>query len=61
MKWIVMDVRDLQVPDALIDIAIDKGTLDTMIHGSLWDLPDDVRSNVGNTSMRSAYFKFFNA
>jgi hypothetical protein len=42
-----MDVRDLQLPDASIDVAIDKGTLDAMIHGSLWDPPDDVKDNVG--------------
>ena len=42
-----MDVRDLQIPDASVDVAIDKGTLDAMIHGSLWDPPDDVRENVG--------------
>lgn len=38
-----MDVRSLQLPDASVDVAIDKGTLDAMIHGSLWDPPDDVR------------------
>lgn len=42
-----MDVRELQVPDACFDVAIDKGTLDAFLHGSLWDPPDDVRSNVG--------------
>lgn len=42
-----MDVRNLQIPDASVEVAIDKGTLDAMIHGSMWDPPADVRSNVG--------------
>ena len=42
-----MDVRELDFPDASVDIAVDKGTLDAFIHGSLWDPPDDVRTNVG--------------
>ncbi|RDW66924.1 hypothetical protein BP5796_09673 [Coleophoma crateriformis] len=46
-RWKFMDVRDLQLPDASVDVAIDKGTLDAMIHGSLWDPPEDVRENVG--------------
>jgi hypothetical protein len=46
-RWYVMDVRKLQMPNESVDIAIDKGTLDAMIHGSLWDPPTDVRSNVG--------------
>ena len=37
----------MQLPDDSIDVAIDKSTLDTMIHGSLWEPPDDVRENVG--------------
>ncbi|PMD54321.1 S-adenosyl-L-methionine-dependent methyltransferase [Hyaloscypha bicolor E] len=46
-RWGVMDVRELQLPDGSVDVAIDKGTLDAMIHGSLWDPPADVQSNVG--------------
>ncbi|KAH6714467.1 S-adenosyl-L-methionine-dependent methyltransferase [Leptodontidium sp. MPI-SDFR-AT-0119] len=46
-QWVVMDVRALSLPTASVDIAIDKGTLDAFIHGSLWDPPDDVRANVG--------------
>jgi hypothetical protein len=46
-QWCVMDVRSLQLPANSIDMAIDKGTLDAMIHGSLWDPPEDVRENVG--------------
>jgi hypothetical protein len=46
-KWTVMDVRCMQFDDVSIDIAIDKGTLDAMLHGSMWDPPDDVRKAVG--------------
>lgn len=42
-----MDVRNLEFQDASIDNAIDKGTLDAFLHGSLWDPPEDVRENVG--------------
>jgi hypothetical protein len=45
-RWSVMDVRALELPDRSVDVAIDKETLDAMIHGSLWDPPEDVRSNV---------------
>jgi EEF1A lysine methyltransferase 4 len=45
-RWCVMDVRELQLLDCFVDVAIDKGTLDAMIHGSLWDPPADVRGNV---------------
>ncbi|KAI9054370.1 hypothetical protein LZ554_001533 [Drepanopeziza brunnea f. sp. 'monogermtubi'] len=45
--WIVMDVRKLELADDTIDVAIDKGTLDAFIHGSMWDPPQDVRTNVG--------------
>jgi hypothetical protein len=44
--WRVMDVRALQLPSASFAVAIDKGTLDAMLHGSLWDPPDDVRASV---------------
>lgn len=46
-RWVVMDVRSLEIPSASIDVAVDKATLDAFIHGSLWDPPDDVRENVG--------------
>ncbi|KAL2069602.1 hypothetical protein VTL71DRAFT_14281 [Oculimacula yallundae] len=46
-QWTVMDVRRLEFEDASIDVAIDKGTLDAFLHGSLWDPPEDVRVNVG--------------
>ncbi|KAI9644093.1 hypothetical protein NHQ30_007445 [Ciborinia camelliae] len=45
--WTVMDVRDMKLKDGEIDVAIDKGTLDAMIHGSMWDPPQEVRENVG--------------
>ena len=41
-----MDVRRLNVENNRFDIAIDKSTLDAMLHGSLWDPPADVRRNV---------------
>jgi hypothetical protein len=46
-RWDVMDVRELELPDGSVDVAIDKGTLDAMIHGSVWDPPADVQLNVG--------------
>ena len=46
-QWSVMDVREMQLPDGSVDVAIDKGTLDAFLHGSLWDPPADVQSNVG--------------
>jgi hypothetical protein len=46
-EWRVMDVRSLELADAEVDVAVDKGTLDAMIHGSLWDPPEDVCENVG--------------
>ncbi|PBP18577.1 Endothelin-converting enzyme 2 [Diplocarpon rosae] len=46
-KWAVMDVRQLELQDSSIDLAIDKGTLDAFLHGSLWSPPDDVITNVG--------------
>jgi hypothetical protein len=40
----VRDIRK-QVPDASVDVAFDKGTLDAMISGSPWGPPDDVLQN----------------
>lgn len=46
IRWLEQDVRNMtDIPSACIDIAIDKGTLDAMISGSLWDPPDVVRIN----------------
>lgn len=47
LEWEVMDVRRMSIPSSSIDVALDKGTLDAMLHGSLWDPEDDVRENVG--------------
>lgn len=46
-KWLYMDARHMSFPDKSIEVAIDKSTLDAMIHGSQWDPPADVRENVG--------------
>ncbi|KAI9805197.1 MAG: hypothetical protein M1825_001033 [Sarcosagium campestre] len=47
IEWLVMDIRDMHVlDDARFDIAIDKGTLDAFLHGSLWTPPSDVVENV---------------
>ena len=43
--WQVMDVRRMELEDASFDVAIDKGTLDAMLHGSLWEPEDDVKAN----------------
>lgn len=45
LDWQVMDVRRMGLESATFDIAIDKGTLDAMLHGSLWDPEDDVKAN----------------
>ncbi|CAF9908994.1 MAG: hypothetical protein ALECFALPRED_005189 [Alectoria fallacina] len=45
--WKVMDVRQMDgLFDDSFDIAIDKATMDSMFHGSMWDPPDDVRENI---------------
>ena len=45
--WKVMDVRQMKFKDGSFDLAIDKATMDSMFHGSLWDPPKDVRANIG--------------
>jgi len=46
LEWRVMDVRDMAgVEDSSINVAIDKGTLDAMIHGSMWEPPEEVTRN----------------
>lgn len=46
ISWRVADVRHMtDIVDAAFDVAIDKGTLDAMISGSLWDPPEEVRTN----------------
>lgn len=48
IEWQVADTRDMKdFADGEFDIAIDKGTLDAMISGSLWDPPPEVRQNTG--------------
>ena len=48
MSWEVMDVRHLDFEESRFDVAIDKGTLDAMLHGSLWNPPVDVRKSVAD-------------
>lgn len=45
-EWKVMDVRDMKLESQSFDVAIDKATMDSMFHGSMWDPPDDVRTNI---------------
>ncbi|CAK7269381.1 hypothetical protein SEPCBS119000_003539 [Sporothrix epigloea] len=47
MEWRTMDVREMELGSATINVAFDKGTLDAMIHGSPWNPPDDVMDNTG--------------
>jgi len=46
LPWEVMDVRAMKFKTTTLDIAIDKGTLDVMLYGSLWDPEDEVKTNV---------------
>ncbi len=49
IEWMVGDVRNMPaIASKSIDVAFDKGTMDAMVHGSLWDPPDDVLENTGN-------------
>ncbi|PVH90720.1 S-adenosyl-L-methionine-dependent methyltransferase [Periconia macrospinosa] len=46
IEWKVLDVRHMEdIKDGDFEVAIDKGTLDSMISGSMWDLPEDVKRN----------------
>ncbi|KAJ7855034.1 S-adenosyl-L-methionine-dependent methyltransferase [Mycena olivaceomarginata] len=46
ISWKVEDVRQMSsIPDNDVDVAVDKGTLDAMLWGSLWDPPDEVKDN----------------
>jgi SAM-dependent methyltransferase len=48
IKFQEADVRSMpSLSTSSIDVAIDKGTLDAMISGSLWDPPDVVKENTG--------------
>jgi len=52
VEWICGDVRDMPtIADNTVDVAFDKGTLDAMIYGSVWDPPDEVKQNA-NRYMR---------
>ena len=44
-EWKIMDVRNFKFPNNSVDQAIDKGTLNAMIHGSMWNPLDDVQDN----------------
>lgn len=46
LEWQVMDVRSMDLPAQSFDAAIDKGTLDAMLYGALWDLEQEVKDNV---------------
>lgn len=46
VEWKHMDVRDMgAIADKSIDVAFDKGTLDSMIYGSPWNPPGEVKEN----------------
>lgn len=48
IEWRVGDVRKMSnvgLKDGEFDVVIDKGTLDSMISGSLWDPPEEVKYN----------------
>lgn len=68
ISWQEADVRHMTgFADAEFEVAIDKGTLDAMISGSLWDPPEEVRTNtrlyideVGSTSLIVCYKSCYN-
>lgn len=48
INWKQVDVRQMdEIPSKSVDIAFDKGTLDSMMYGSPWDPPDEVLHNTG--------------
>lgn len=48
IEWKQADVRDMEtLADESVDVALDKGTLDAMIYGSIWNPPDEVKINTG--------------
>ncbi|KAI0102997.1 S-adenosyl-L-methionine-dependent methyltransferase [Nemania sp. FL0031] len=48
IEWQQMDIRQMdKIPSQSIDVAFDKATLDSMIHGSPWTPPPDVLDNTG--------------
>ncbi|KAJ1724770.1 hypothetical protein LPJ53_000977 [Coemansia erecta] len=48
MTWRVMDVREMALDDASIDVAIDKGTLDALMceKGDVWDPSPELCQNI---------------
>jgi hypothetical protein len=46
VTWLTMGVCTITFPANRVDIAIDKGALDTMFYGSLLDLANEVKANV---------------
>lgn len=45
-----MDVRHTEgIPSQSMDMAIDKATMESMVHGSMWNPPDDVCKSMGAT------------
>ena len=46
LDWRIGDVRHLQIDDCSVKTAIDKGTMDAMLYGSVWDPPPEVQENV---------------
>jgi EEF1A lysine methyltransferase 4 len=46
IQWKVADVRRMDdIQEGVFDAAIDKSTLDAMLSGSLWDPPEEVKTN----------------
>lgn len=46
IEWRLMDVRDMKdLEEGSVDVAFDKATLDSMIYGSPWTPPQDVKDN----------------
>ncbi|CDZ97181.1 Predicted spermine/spermidine synthase [Phaffia rhodozyma] len=47
MEWLEMDIRKLDFPDGVFDIALDKGTMDAMIteKGDVWNPSEEVQKN----------------
>ena len=60
LDWRIMDIRSMTFDDNSVDVAIDKGTLDAMLYGSLWDPEPEVKTNVGKYAdeVREALFSY---